>query len=90
MTAHQQIIDGMQACLPKGCSLPFTIVSAKFIKKHVARARVKLFDGLLGTLEVSRVPYGGLCSGWCIHWQDLPGGAINWNGSQWERVCDVR
>jgi len=87
MTATQWIIDGMQACLPKRCPLPFTTVeSAAFIKTGVARGQVRLFDGLVGTLQVSRQSCGS-SSFWCIHWQELPGGAIKWNGARWERVC---
>jgi hypothetical protein len=89
MRAYQQVIDGMQACLAKECPLPFDIKSAKFIKKHVALAHVTMFDGHPGTLQVSRVPYGGGYSGWCLQWQELAGGAINWNGMHWERVGNL-
>src|SRR5690242_17620407 len=81
MTADQYAINGMQACLPEGCPLPFTTVeSAKFIRKGVAVAQVKMFDGRTGTLQVSSVSYGSNYSGWCLQWQELPGGDINWNG----------
>lgn len=88
LLVQQWIIDGVRACSPKGCPLPFSIESAKFVKKHVALAHVKMFDGLPGVLQVSQVSYG-FCSGWCLHWQDLPGGAINWNGNAWERVLSI-
>jgi hypothetical protein len=86
MNAHQWTIEGMQKCLPPNVPLPFTVESAKFVKKHVALARVTMFDGLTGTLQVSQEPCG-VYVGWCIQWFELSGGAINWNGECWERVC---
>lgn len=89
MKAYQWTTDGMRACLPDRCPLPFTSVeSAKFLKKHVALARVRMFDERPGTLKVWQESYGGICSGWCFSWQDLPGGAITWNGTHWERSCN--
>jgi hypothetical protein len=81
MNAKQMVADGMQACLPPGCPLPFNaIISARFLAKRIALATVELFDGLPGTIEVSE---RGL---WCLQWKELAGGAINWNGRNWERV----
>lgn len=79
----QWVMDGTKACIPPNCPVPFTIISAHKISKYVALATVELFDGLPGTLEVSQQrPF----LNWCLQWRELAGGAINWNGRNWERV----
>lgn len=85
--AKQFVIDGETACLPKGCPPPFTVVSAKFTKNNVVLAHVQMFDGLAGTIEVSRVFYG-VFFGWSLRWQES-GGAFNWNGKCWERCVGI-
>lgn len=85
--ASQWVMDGMTSCIPKGCPLPFTeVVAAHFTKKQVVVADVRMFDGLMGTIEVSRVPFGLACQTWSFEWKVLPGGPANWNGTCWERV----
>lgn len=81
MRAKQMVVDGMKECLPHGCPFPITVLSARFVGKNTVIAQVELFDVLPGTLEVSR--RGGLLS---LEWKELAGGAINWNGTCWERI----
>lgn len=85
--AKQWATDGMTACIPPGCPLPFTtVLSAKFTNKNAVNAHVKMFDGLSGVLEISQRELEMNCLSWCMCWKELEGGPINLNGTRWERV----
>lgn len=86
--AKQWVIDGMTSCTPKGCPLSFTeVLSAKFVKKNVVVAEVKMFDGLPGTIEVSQHSFSAFPI-WGICWMNLPGGALELVGTEWKRVVE--
>lgn len=86
--ATQFVRDGLLACLPPGVPLMGQIIRVKFTSKQKAVATLSLFDGLQGTVEVSR--YATHADAWKIWWLELAGGDINWNGSAWERIAPVR
>lgn len=88
--AKQWVMDGMQSCIPPGCPLPFSTVSSIVsAKKNCVVATVEMFDGLPSTIELSQQEWKGGSKTWILSWQNLPGGAVNWTGTRWERVNNL-
>lgn len=83
-SSSKWVIDGYSACLPEDVPLPFSLVSSSFKDKRTAIAKVKMFDGLQATVQVSKWADAG--DAWSLQWLELDGGSINWNGLKWERI----
>lgn len=83
--AKQWAIDALKSTIPEDVPLPFKrVIRSNFKSKKKVIATLEMFDGLIGVVSVSK--WADFKDAWSIHWHELEGGAINWNGTYWVRV----
>ncbi|MGG3884326.1 hypothetical protein [Brevibacillus panacihumi] len=86
--AKEWVVTALRSSIPEHIPLPFEeVLAARFLarKKKTAAASLLMIDGKKGVIEVSKW-MDGLPDAWTYRWVELGGGALNWNGTEWERI----